>query len=155
MNNRILKILLTSSLALLLLVVISYAFSEATIIHPSPKLDDQEADDPFDKMVAVLTHKRCVNCHPSGDQPRQGEDSHIHNFGVRRGADNHGVPALRCESCHQNENNDYAGVPGAPEWSLAPKSMAWEGLSGEEIAKSMLDPQKNGGRNLRNRQTPH
>lgn len=105
-------------------------------------------DTPFDKMMAVLTHKRCVNCHPSDDRPRQGEDSHIHNFGVMRGEDNHGVAALRCETCHQHENNDFSGVPGAPEWSLAPKKMAWDGLSRLEIAKSMLNPENNGGRNL-------
>ncbi len=106
------------------------------------------ADSPFDKMMAVLTHKRCVNCHPSGDRPRQGEDSHLHNFGVQRGADNHGLPALRCESCHQHENNNYSGVPGAPEWSLAPSKMAWEGKSRVEIARSILDPEINGGRSL-------
>lgn len=105
-------------------------------------------DEPFDKMMAVLTHKRCVNCHPAGDRPRQGEDSHIHNFRVQRGPDNHGMAALRCESCHGHENNADSGVPGAPEWSLAPLSMAWEGLSRVEIAKSMLNPANNGGRTL-------
>ncbi len=107
-----------------------------------------QLEDPFDKMMAVLTHKRCVNCHPAGDRPRQGEDSHIHHFNVQRGSDNHGVAALRCESCHQAENNNLAGVPGAPEWSLAPISMRWEGLSRVEIAQSMLDPKRNGGRTL-------
>ncbi len=107
-----------------------------------------DEDTPFDKMMTVLTHKRCINCHPAGDQPLQGEDSHIHNFGVERGPDNHGVAALRCESCHQHENNNLSGVPGAPEWSLAPRSMAWEGLSRTEIAKSMLDKENNGGRTL-------
>lgn len=102
----------------------------------------------FDKMMAVLTHKRCVNCHPSDDHPRQGEDSHVHRFDVQRGADNHGVAALRCETCHQHENNNYSGVPGAPEWSLAPSSMAWQGLSRVEIARSMLNPANNGGRTL-------
>ena len=106
------------------------------------------ATEAFDKMMAVLTHKRCVNCHPSGDRPRQGEDSHYHNFGVRRGADNHGLPALRCETCHQQENNNFSGVPGAPEWSLAPLRMQWEGLSRVEIARSILDPAKNNGRSL-------
>ncbi len=103
---------------------------------------------PFDIMMKVLTHKRCVNCHPSGDRPRQGEDSHYHNFGVQRGVDNHGLAALRCETCHQHENNNYSGVPGAPEWSLAPRKMAWEGLSRVEIARSMLNPANNGGRSL-------
>lgn len=105
-------------------------------------------DTSFDKMMAVLTHQRCLNCHPSDDRPRQGEDSHIHNFEVRRGPDNHGVAALKCQSCHQKENNDFSGVPGAPEWSLAPIEMAWAGLSRVEIAQSMLNPDNNGGRTL-------
>ncbi len=107
-----------------------------------------QENDPFDKMMQVLTHKRCVNCHPAGDRPRQGEDSHYHNFGVQRGKDNHGVAALRCESCHHEENNEYSGVPGAPEWSLAPLAMQWEGLSRVEIAESMLDRKRNGNRSL-------
>lgn len=120
---------------------------------PAPTTKITEADlqsglEAFDKMMAVLTHKRCVNCHPSGDQPRQGEDSHLHYFGVSRGADNQGIAALRCETCHQPENNNLSGVPGAPEWSLAPRQMAWEGLSRVEIATSILDPNINGGRNL-------
>lgn len=102
----------------------------------------------FDIMMKVLTHKRCVNCHPSDDYPRQGEDMHIHNFGVQRGDKNHGVAAVQCETCHQQENNDFSGVPGAPEWSLAPYSMRWLGLSKSEIAKSMLNPENNGGRTL-------
>ncbi|MEM9930179.1 MAG: hypothetical protein AAF840_10200, partial [Bacteroidota bacterium] len=105
-------------------------------------------DDPFSIMMKVLTHKRCVNCHPNGDRPRQGEDSHLHNFGVERGPDNHGVASLKCNTCHQAENNDYSGVPGAPEWSLAPIEMYWEGLSRVEIARSMTDPAKNGGRTI-------
>ena len=125
-------------------------FANTEVETSSPKTEKSKVDGtPFDKMMSVLTHKRCVNCHPSSDYPRQGEDSHVHNFGVQRGTDNHGVPALRCESCHQHENNNFSGVPGAPEWSLAPRSMAWEGLSRVEIAKSMLDPKKNGGRTLK------
>lgn len=108
-------------------------------------LDGMQA---FDQVMQVLTHKRCVNCHPAGDRPRQGEDSHYHNFGVQRGKGNHGVAALTCNTCHQAENNNYAGVPGAPDWSLAPRSMAWEGLSRVEIAQSILDPARNGGRTL-------
>lgn len=136
----------------LISVIIGFGYTKA----PPPKADTpapenlntEAANDAFDTMMKVLMHKRCVNCHPAGDQPHQGEDSHIHNFGVQRGADNHGVAALKCQSCHQAENNKLSGVPGAPEWSVAPKSMYWEGLSRVEIAKSMLDPVNNGGRNL-------
>ena len=100
----------------------------------------------FDQMMQVLTHRRCMNCHPAGDQPRQGEDSHLHRFHVQRGADGHGSAALACGTCHQAENNDFSGVPGAPHWHLAPRSMGWEGLNRYEIARAMLDPEKNGGR---------
>ncbi len=102
----------------------------------------------FDQMMEVVAHKRCVNCHPSGDQPNQGEDSHVHRFGVQRGDDGHGVAALSCHTCHQDENNNFSGVPGAPHWHLAPRSMGWEGLSKTEIARAMLDRTKNGGRSL-------
>lgn len=87
----------------------------------------------------VLTHKRCVNCHPSGDAPRQGEESRIHDFGVTRNG-------VQCQSCHQEENNPFSGVPGAPHWGLAPASMKWEGLSRRQIAESVLDTERNGGR---------
>lgn len=100
----------------------------------------------FERMMAVLMHKRCMNCHPSDNIPKQGEDSHPHYFGMARGNGNIGFEATNCNTCHQHENNDFSGVPGAPEWSLAPESMKWEGLTRTEIAESMLDPKRNGGR---------
>lgn len=134
-------------LLMLSTVGVGYTFSNELaqpVLSPAERLDET----PFDLVMRVLTHKRCVNCHPSGDRPRQGEDSHFHNFGVQRGPDNHGTPALRCSTCHQAENNDYSGVPGAPEWSLAPLAMRWEGLSRVEIARSILNQNINGGRTL-------
>ena len=112
------------------------------------KTSNNAEETPFDIMMNVLTHKRCVNCHPSDNRPRQGEDMHVHNFNVQRGADNHGVAAVKCETCHQQENNNFSGVPGAPEWALAPLRMRWLGLSRTEIAKSMLNKENNGGRSL-------
>lgn len=100
----------------------------------------------FDKMMAVLTHQRCVNCHPNDNIPKQGDDRHPHYFGMSGGKDNHGYDGTKCTTCHQSENNNFSGVPGAPEWSLAPAKMKWEGLSPVEIAKSMLNPENNGGR---------
>ncbi len=100
----------------------------------------------FDTMMRVLTHKRCVNCHPSDGVPRQGEDSHQHYFGLKRGVDGTGFVSTKCKQCHQSQNNAFSGVPGAPDWSLAPESMRWQGLSRIEIAKSILDPKRNGNR---------
>ncbi|MFK8010196.1 MAG: hypothetical protein AB8H03_27830 [Saprospiraceae bacterium] len=114
----------------------------------SETTDREKSLEGFDKMMQVLTHKRCVNCHPAGDRPHQGEDSHIHNFNVQRGVSNFGSTAFNCNTCHHEENNDIAGIPGAPEWSLAPKEMYWEGLSRVEIANSMMNPEINGGRDL-------
>ena len=117
-----------------------------TEVRVSPAREDNTA---FDTMMRVLTHKRCVNCHPADDYPRQGEDSHFHRFGIERGKSNHGAEATTCNTCHQDENNNQSGVPGAPEWSLAPLSMAWQGLSRTEIARSMLDRKRNGNRSLK------
>ena len=90
---------------LLLIAGVTFGFTaleEAGEDHSSVTNSEASAEKtPFDLMMEVLTHKRCVNCHPSDDRPRQGEDSHYHNFGVQRGADNHGIAALRCETCHQ------------------------------------------------------
>ena len=105
------------------------------------------SEENFGKMMDVLTHKRCMNCHPSDHTPKQGEDSHPHFFGVKRGEANLGFPATKCNTCHQDENNEFSGVPGAPKWSLAPKTMNWEGLSRTEIATSILDKKRNGGKN--------
>lgn len=140
-----------ASLLVLCILALGLSFADnvpARIDAAVERKAESSPEEAFDKMMAVLTHKRCLNCHPSDDYPRQGEDSHIHNFGVQRGPDNHGVAALKCESCHQQENNNLSGVPGAPEWSLAPRKMAWQGLSRVEIARSMLNPENNGGRTL-------
>lgn len=118
---------------------------------PVTTMGDNEKN--FHKMMDVLTHKRCVNCHPNDNIPKQGEDSHPHYFGMERGNNNVGFEATNCKTCHQAENNNYSGVPGDPEWSLAPASMMWEGLDRYEIAESMLDPKRNGGRT--NNETMH
>jgi hypothetical protein len=102
----------------------------------------------FTELGKVLTHPRCVNCHPAGDRPRQGEQGRPHQPPVARGADGHGVPAMRCSNCHQQANFDPAGVPGHPEWHLAPREMAWEGKTLAEICAQIKDPTRNGGRSL-------
>ena len=132
----------------LMLFVITFAFTtpEEKPPEPSPIAQATDSETHFNTMMAVITHKRCMNCHPAGNRPRQGEDSHLHYFNVQRGADGHGVAALKCAACHQKENNLNSGVPGAPHWHLAPLSMAWEGLDKYEIARSFMNPENNGGK---------
>jgi hypothetical protein len=102
----------------------------------------------FVELGKVLTHPRCVNCHPAGDRPRQGDMARPHQPPVERGADGHGLRAMRCSICHQQANFDPARVPGHPEWHLAPREMAWEGKTLAEICAQIKDPARNGGRSL-------
>jgi len=102
----------------------------------------------FTELGKVLTHPRCVNCHPAGDHPHQGEQGRLHQPPVERGADGHGLPAMRCSICHGEANFDPGRVPGHPEWHLAPRDMAWEGKTLAEICAQIKDPARNGGRSL-------
>jgi len=130
----------------ILFTIITKSNSSEYVSIDTKNAEPSLANEAFDKMMDVLTHERCMNCHPNDNIPKQGEDSHPHYFGIAREENNIGFQATKCTTCHQSENNDYSGVPGAPEWSLAPASMYWEGLSRTEITESMLDPERNGGR---------
>ena len=103
----------------------------------------------FAELGKVLTHPRCVNCHPAGDSPHQGDDSRLHQPPVQRGADGHGLPAMRCNICHHDANFEPGRVPGHPEWHLAPREMAWEGKTVAEICAQIKDPARNGNRTLK------
>lgn len=102
----------------------------------------------FTELGRVLTNPRCTNCHPAGDRPRQGDVMRLHEPPVTRGADGHGVAAMRCDSCHKATNFDAGRMPGHPEWHLAPIEMAWEGKTIAEICAQISDPARNGGRKV-------
>jgi hypothetical protein len=102
----------------------------------------------FTEAGKVLTHPRCVNCHPASDRPHQGDTSRLHQPPVERGADGFGLPAMRCPICHQQANFEPAGVPGDPVWHLAPRDMAWEGKTLGKICAQIKDPARNGNRSL-------
>ena len=102
----------------------------------------------FTELGKVLQHPRCINCHPAGDRPRQGNASRLHQPPVERGADGFGLPAMRCPICHQRANFEPARMPGHPQWHLAPREMGWEGKTLGEICAQLKDPERNGGRSL-------
>ena len=109
----------------------------------------------FAEVAKVLVGPRCMNCHPAGDHPLQGDDHHVHQPAAARGANNNGVPGLPCASCHTDRNftlsigeASYQSVPGHPRWGLAPIEMAWEGKSVSDICRQVKDPVRNGGRAL-------
>jgi hypothetical protein len=113
-----------------------------------PALAAAGEGDLFKPITAVLRDPRCMNCHPVGNRPRQGDDRHPHLQNVTRGVDDMGFVNLRCPACHRDENNTYSGVPGAPNWHLAPLSMGWEGLDDTQLCTVLKDKSKNGGRDV-------
>lgn len=106
----------------------------------------------FEEMAKVITHPRCLNCHPVDGGPRQGIEMAAHKPPVIRGEDGFGAPSMRCTTCHGAENVAYTAgqgsIPGHEPWHLAPKSMGWIGLSNGQICEQLKDPERNGGRDL-------
>jgi hypothetical protein len=102
----------------------------------------------FVEVARVLTHPRCINCHPDGDRPHQRMTMELHDPPVVRGAADMGVAGMQCTTCHQDRNQELTRVPGAPKWHLAPIEMAWVGKSISYICNQIKDPKRNGGKSL-------
>ncbi|MEM9191825.1 MAG: hypothetical protein AAGF12_21820 [Myxococcota bacterium] len=102
----------------------------------------------FAELGPVFQHPRCINCHPSDAYPRQGDEGQRHFLNVERGPENHGLPGMRCGTCHQDANQEHAGIPGAPHWGLPPLSQGWQGLTVREICEAIKDRSRNGARSL-------
>jgi hypothetical protein len=98
----------------------------------------------FSKMATVMQYPRCMNCHTTTAFPRQGDDRHRHTMNVMRGPDDCGAAGLHCSTCHHATNQRASGVPGAPDWHLAPLRMAWDGLSAGELCRALFDPAHGG-----------
>jgi len=102
----------------------------------------------FTELGKVLSDPRCVNCHPAGDRPHQGDLSRLHQPPVERGADGFGLETMRCPICHQSANFEPGRMPGHPQWHLAPREMGWEGKTLSEICVQIKDPERNGTRDV-------
>ena len=92
----------------------------------------------FVEMGKVLTHPRCLNCHPVTGGPTQGDDMRPHNPPMVRGEADFGPVGMNCTTCHGTENVSFAtqpgSIPGHQPWALAPVSMGWQGRSLTEIS---------------------
>lgn len=150
-----------ATMVFLCLVCVAVAAAAATRNHKSsasaggPNKATTPADSAsvaaFEAMVAVLRNPRCINCHSTGDFPRQGDDGHPHGMNVRRGPDGKGLTAGKCSTCHQDHNLGEEHLPpGAPNWRSPPASMPmiWQGLTDREICEQLRDPARNGHRSL-------
>lgn len=119
--------------------------------HDHTKKDSVGSVKAFMEVYKVLMSPRCMNCHPSGDVPLQGDDSRLHAMLPQRGIDGKGVYAMKCANCHQPTNLEGLGKPpGHPEWHLPPANMKmiFQGRTPEQLAKQLVDPKTNGNKTL-------
>ena len=115
----------------------------ASLLFSTTQRDDAAAREAFRSASTVLMHPRCMNCHPAGDQPLQGDDSHVHIQNVKRGATGHGKYGMKCDTCHQDTNLPGANMPpGVHDWHMPLPTMklVFEGKSAGELCRQMKDP---------------
>ena len=116
-----------------------------------PARDSIGSQKAFLEAYKVLMSPRCMNCHPSGDAPLQGDDSHVHAQNVTRGIDGKGMYALKCANCHQPQNLEGVHMPpGNPNWHLPPANMkmVFQGKTPRQLAAQLKDPKQNGNKTM-------
>jgi hypothetical protein len=140
------------SLAVAAFLILVAANGGASADKPVPvEIDDAGARAFFLKAAPVFLSPRCLNCHPSGERPLQGDRSRPHVMNVKRGPEGKGITALRCANCHQPQNTAGRNMPpGAPNWHLPPPSMkmVFEGRTPAQICATFKDPDENGGKTV-------
>ncbi|MEM7497644.1 MAG: Isoquinoline 1-oxidoreductase subunit [Pseudomonadota bacterium] len=159
MIRSVIAALATGSLAALLIVAVPRlaAAADGQTLRTVADFVDIEDDEAraaalFGEMFKVISHPRCMNCHPVDARPRQGEDMALHMPPVVRGEGGFGVAGMRCSTCHGAENASFVGaagsMPGHEHWHLAPASMGWTGMTQGEVCAQLKDPERNGNRTL-------
>jgi len=106
----------------------------------------------FMDVYKVLMSPRCMNCHPAGDIPLNGDDGHLHSMNPQRGKDGKGISAMKCTTCHQPTNVEGLNQPpGHPDWHLPPANMkmVFEGRTANQLAKQLVNPKTNGNKTIK------
>ena len=126
--------------------MLSSAFKNNNSINGHTATDSLLSKKAFMEVYSVLMSPRCMNCHPAGDIPFEGDEGKLHHLNVKRGKDGKGMFANKCTNCHLDKNE--LGVPGNPKWSMPPADMKmiFEGRSARELAAQLLDPAANGNK---------
>ena len=137
------------------IAIMSFSFkNESTISNAKNEIinkDSVESVKAFMDVYKVLMSPRCMNCHPAGDVPLQGNDSHLHNMFPQRGKEGKGIYAMKCMNCHQPTNLEGLNKPpGNPNWHLPPANMkmVFEGRTPGQLAKQLINPKTNGNKTL-------
>ena len=132
-------------------IVISCALMAAHVcltyaVTPEDRAESTRA---FLAASQVFFHPRCVNCHPAGDAPLQGDESRPHAMKVKRGPGGMGKSTAMCSNCHQATNLAGAHMPpGGQGWQLPPEDMpmVFEKRTPQELCLQLKDPTQNGNR---------
>jgi hypothetical protein len=74
----------------------------------------------FTELSKVLTSPRCLNCHPAGDRPRQGDSSRLHQPPVYRGRE-WTRPGIRALS-HVSSKQQLRSRPGSGACEVAARA---------------------------------
>lgn len=116
----------------------------------------------WQKFYEVASHPRCANCHvgavnkPMWSGPSYGK-ARPHGMNINAGESRIGTETLLCSTCHTTlteSRPDANTIPhAAPRvamvWGLAPVEAAWFGKSSAYICNQIKDPERNGGRTIR------
>jgi hypothetical protein len=141
---------------------IAVLLAAALSVHGADNKQDTKPDESqkaaalaaWDRIVTVLQHPRCMNCHQE-NVPLQGDERRIHIPLVVRGPKDgeegagEGVSAMRCRNCHNvSGNNETSGTPGGGDtgkerWRLAPSSMTWQDLSSAKLCGALSNQDSN------------
>lgn len=147
----LIAVLAVSSLCLVFGISLHRATEKEYIVIPPIKKDSVASVAAFQQVYKVLMSPRCLNCHPKGDIPLQGDNSVVHAMQPKRGKDGKGVYAMKCANCHQPSNSPGLHTPpGNPEWHLPPADMkmVFEGKTAHELAKQLINPELNGHKDI-------
>lgn len=135
--------------------IMAFGFDEPDALENNSvviKKDSVTSVKAFKKVYAVLMSARCMNCHPSGNIPLQGDDSHLHTMSPQRGVDGKGVYAMKCSNCHQPTNTPgLHAPPGNPNWHLPPANMkmVFQGKTPRQLAQQLVDLKRNGNKDIK------
>jgi hypothetical protein len=103
---------------------------------------------PFNDIAKVLTHPRCMNCHPAGDRPLQKDTQLFHKQNVSRRIEQLGHS---CSTCHPSQQGPGTDMPpGAPHWKMpsARVPMVFEKRTPQQLCEQLKAPETNGNRTL-------
>ena len=115
------------------------------------KVDAKTSAAGFSKRTRCSCTPRCMNCHPAGDAPLQGDDSHLHAAERQARARRQGqvrhevrhVPSGRQPTGREHAAGESQLAPATPEMPLV-----FQGKTPRELAVQLNDPKLNGGKTL-------